>query len=291
MRVIGLLFILLAGPVSASDDRYPSGLARFAYANTLAFQTSFEAYSPEPARLTYRPRRGDLPDLQPVTLVATDRIVDAEIRQPDGGSTEQHANIPAATIEAVSAMPAAEVLPSARPEATRLASLPEPVNLPAREPASDNYRHRGEAPHDRCGRVQRYAAEVCARAATGRKIASRLHASTRVRSRRTPQRFRVGPRKCSRGLGRATPSPISEGAPLHPRRQLRSRQRRGRAHPGARRLSRLFRRSSPSRQGSSRVAGLLRRSANHRIRKCLCSGPRRWRAETGCRRRCRRPQV
>ncbi len=135
MRVIGLLFILLAGPVSASDDRYPSGLARFAYANTLAFQTSFEAYSPAAARLTYRPRRGDLPDLQPVTLVATDRIVDAEIRQPDRGPTEQHANIPAATIEAVSAMPAAEVLPSARPEATRLAALPEPENLPAREPS------------------------------------------------------------------------------------------------------------------------------------------------------------
>ena len=82
MRVVGLFLMVLAGPVLASDERHAAGLARFAYANTSAFQTSFADMSLEPpaepiaATKSTVSAHSAVADLRPMTFVDAESLLD-----------------------------------------------------------------------------------------------------------------------------------------------------------------------------------------------------------------------
>jgi hypothetical protein len=189
VRVIGLLFVLLAGPVFASEDRHGSGLARFAYADSVAFQTSFESVSPEtPAPVASRARARNLPAPQPLTLVAAESIAELEIRHADRGPPERFPNSPAGAIEAVSLVPLADVLRSTPPEAQRLAALPEATQVPQADPPFEIIATEARLLVIDAGEVDASRRASLRKRSSGSRHASRKHArKTAAKANKIPR--------------------------------------------------------------------------------------------------------
>ncbi len=116
--------MVLAGPVLASDERHAVGLARFAYANTSAFQTSFADMSQEPpaaAILSTVSDRSTVADLRPLTFVDAESLLDQPIE-----TSERSFTLSTDHIEAIPLVRNVELLPPSHPAPVRLAALPEP---------------------------------------------------------------------------------------------------------------------------------------------------------------------
>jgi hypothetical protein len=171
VRVVGLFLMLLAGPALASDERHAVGLARFAYANTSAFQTSFADMSLEPpaesiaATKSTAAAHSTVADLRPMTFVDAESLPDQPL-----DSTERAFTLSADQIEAVPLVRDIELLPAAPPAPVRLAALPEPsVEIIAEDAILSRAPHRKHAhsAHASHRRAKHF------RARTGRNRASK----------------------------------------------------------------------------------------------------------------------
>ena len=76
VRVLGLLLILLAGPVVLSNERHGDGQLRFAYADNSAFRASYEVRATAPARepMVSSDIQDQPPAPLPLTLAAPDHL-------------------------------------------------------------------------------------------------------------------------------------------------------------------------------------------------------------------------
>jgi hypothetical protein len=125
VRIVGLLVAALAGTAFASEGPHESGLARFAYVNTLVFQTSFGELVPkrplEPAPPKAADSRGN--DFRPVLLVAAETIARDPIEIAESAKA-----IAMDGVETVTLVGDVERAPAAQDTAKQLASL-EPTSL------------------------------------------------------------------------------------------------------------------------------------------------------------------
>lgn len=147
MRVLGLLLILLAGPVVVSSERHGDGQLRFAYADNSAFRASYEVRATPAARAPMA--FSDIQDQPPapllLTLAAPDRLMTPSPELPLAPAvsyaSRQHDQAPMSWDALVSASPAA-VVSSVRVDEDlrtpqppqRLAALEEPMHLLASVP-------------------------------------------------------------------------------------------------------------------------------------------------------------
>jgi hypothetical protein len=132
VRIVGLLVAALAGTAFASEGPHEAGLARFAYVNTLVFQTSFGELVPkrpiEPAPPKAADSRGE--DFRPVLLVAAEAIARDPIEIAESAKA-----IAMDGIEAVTLVGDVESAPAEQEVAKQLASLEPTSLLPESVPA------------------------------------------------------------------------------------------------------------------------------------------------------------
>lgn len=148
MRGVGLLFVLLASPAFASEDRHAAGLARFAYANAPLFQTSFQPAAADLAREAAsevgkqgRSRLRSLTFVAAGQLVsqrsASTRVLSYEARKRQRPPLMQHITASGGIIETVALVGSVEALQATRPAPHRLAALPQPMPLLSKDPAEE----------------------------------------------------------------------------------------------------------------------------------------------------------
>jgi hypothetical protein len=147
VRVLGLLLILLAGPVVVSSERHGDGQLRFAYADNSAFRASYEVRA---TPLTREPMASsDIQDQSPtpipLTFAVPDRLLAPSPEPPlapvVSHASQQYDQAPMAWDAVVSPSPIA-VVSSLRvdedlhvtQQPQRLAALEEPMHLLASAP-------------------------------------------------------------------------------------------------------------------------------------------------------------
>jgi hypothetical protein len=155
VRVISLLFLLVAGPAFASEGR---GLERFAYASPLLSNASFALPQPmrEPtlARMTAASRSR----ARPLHFVAAVQLLPlAPDARPDANAEPAlAAALPVDARQPVRVVREVETVGTARPAEQKLAALPEPmhvlprgpsVEVTAQEPATEQAEGDREARH------------------------------------------------------------------------------------------------------------------------------------------------
>jgi hypothetical protein len=178
VRVLGLLLILLAGPVVMSKDRHGDGRLRFAYADNSAFRASYEVRQtpPAPAPIASSDIQDQRPAQLPVTFASPDRLASPEPAlapvvtyaslQYDQAPMTWDAVVSAGPVAVVSSVRVDEDLRTPRPP-QRLSALAEPVHLLASVPP-----------------LEEIAAETKPIVPKSQRVTHKRRSSTRVKSYR-----------------------------------------------------------------------------------------------------------